>query len=69
MRVYRQDFQILSSDVNISRTLRLSTLFTRLQEAASSPGPAKQCICIFPDISASWTQKEACLWKRSPSGC
>lgn len=34
MRVYRQDFQILSSDVNISRTLRLSTLFTRLQEAA-----------------------------------
>ena len=34
MRVYRQDFQILSSDVDISRRLRLSTLFTRLQEAA-----------------------------------
>ena len=34
MSMYRQDFQILSSDVNISRTLRLSALFTRLQEAA-----------------------------------
>ncbi len=34
MRMYRQDFQILSSDVNISRTLRLSTLFARLQNVA-----------------------------------
>ena len=34
MKVYRQDFQVLSSDVDMSRTLRLSALFTRLQEAA-----------------------------------
>ncbi|MBQ8053137.1 MAG: hypothetical protein IJ198_04955 [Lachnospiraceae bacterium] len=34
MKVYRQDFQVLSSDVDMSRTLRLSSLFTRLQEAA-----------------------------------
>ena len=34
MAIYRQDFQILSSDVDLRRTLRLSTLFTRLQEAA-----------------------------------
>ena len=34
MKIYRQDFQILSSDVDMSRKLRLSSLFTRLQEAA-----------------------------------
>lgn len=34
MRMYRQDFQILSSDVDMSQRLRLSALFTRLQEAA-----------------------------------
>ena len=95
MKIYRQDFQILSSDVDMSRKLRLSSLFTRLQEAAIahtidlgvtrdktldqgllwavtqyravfhrlpeyvtrrslfSPGRARRCICIFPDISAS----------------
>lgn len=34
MNMYRQDFQILSSDVDMSQKLRLSALFTRLQEAA-----------------------------------
>lgn len=34
MAIFRQDFQILSSDVDLSRNLRLSTLFTKLQEAA-----------------------------------
>lgn len=34
MKIYRQDFQVLSSDVDMTRTLRLSSLFTRLQEAA-----------------------------------
>ena len=34
MSIYRQDFQLLSSDVDMSRRMRLSTLFTRLQEAA-----------------------------------
>ena len=34
MSIYRQDFQVLSSDVDMSQRLRLSALFTRLQEAA-----------------------------------
>lgn len=34
MRIWRQDFRILSSDVDLTRKLRLSTLFTKLQEAA-----------------------------------
>ena len=34
MSMYRQDFQVLSCDVDLSRTLRLSTLFIKLQEAA-----------------------------------
>ena len=34
MKIYRQDFQVLSSDVDMTRTLRLSSLFTRLQAAA-----------------------------------
>ena len=34
MSIYRQDFQLLSSDVDMSRAMRLSTLFSRLQEAA-----------------------------------
>ena len=34
MSIYRQDFQLLSSDVDMSRAMRLSTLFTRRQEAA-----------------------------------
>ena len=32
--IYAQEFRILSSDVDLSRSLRLSTLFTRIQEAA-----------------------------------
>lgn len=36
MRIWRQDFRILSSDVDLTRKLRLSTLFTKLQEAAIS---------------------------------
>ena len=32
--VYQKTFRILSSDVDLSRTLRLSTLFTLVQEAA-----------------------------------
>ena len=59
MKIYRQDFQILSSDVDMSRKLRLSSLFTRLQEAAIAHTidlgvtRERRCICIFPDISAS----------------
>ena len=34
MSMYRQDFQVLSCDVDSARRLRLSTLFTKLQEAA-----------------------------------
>ena len=34
MAIYRQDFQVLSSDVDLQRQMRLSTLFTKLQEAA-----------------------------------
>ena len=34
MSILRQDFKILSSDVDLTRKIRLSTLFTRLQEAA-----------------------------------
>ena len=34
MSMYRQKFQVLSCDVDLSRTLRLSTLFIKLQEAA-----------------------------------
>ena len=34
MSIYRQDFRLLSSEVDMSRTIRLSTLFTRLQEVA-----------------------------------
>jgi medium-chain acyl-[acyl-carrier-protein] hydrolase len=34
MRIWRQDFRILSSDVDLTRKIRLSTLFTKLQEAA-----------------------------------
>ena len=34
MSIYRQDFRLLSSEVDMSRAIRLSTLFTRLQEAA-----------------------------------
>ena len=34
MAIYRQDFQVLSSDVDLHRRMRLSTLFTKLQEAA-----------------------------------
>lgn len=34
MNIWRQDFKILSSDVDLTRKIRLSTLFTRLQEAA-----------------------------------
>ena len=33
MAIYRQDFQVLSSDVDLQRQMRLSTLFTKLQEA------------------------------------
>lgn len=34
MSIYRQDFQLLSSDVDMMRSMRLSALFSRLQEAA-----------------------------------
>ncbi|MBQ1922758.1 MAG: hypothetical protein II189_02960, partial [Lachnospiraceae bacterium] len=34
MRIWRQDFRILSSDVDLTRKIRLSILFTKLQEAA-----------------------------------
>lgn len=34
MAIYRQDFQVLSCDVDMSRRIRLSTLFAKLQEAA-----------------------------------
>lgn len=34
MSMYRQDFQVLSCDVDSARRLRLSTLFIKLQEAA-----------------------------------
>ena len=34
MSIWRQDFRILSSDVDLTRRIRLSTLFSKLQEAA-----------------------------------
>ena len=34
MNIYRKDIRILSKDADMARTLRLSTMFTWMQEAA-----------------------------------
>ena len=60
MSIYRQDFRLLSSEVDMSRAIRLSTLFTRLQEAAIAH-------TIELGVTREKTLDLGLLWEISPS--